>query len=379
MSGILNRPWFAIIIKEFLEIKRDKITIFFLALMPVFNLMIMGYSINLDARNVPTALVDNDKTFVSRTLVEGMVNSGYFAINVVESEVEATELFKSGKASLVVVIPPDFTRDFFAQKKPAFYIKSDETDPVATSNALQVLLKLLETVFDYDTQKVNGFDQFYHSSVTPVIHRMFNPESISQYNIVPGLTGVILMIFPTLMICLSIIRERESGAMLHLTMSLCSPAEIMAGKMVPWLLVGLAQGIVTVTIAEVIMGIPMRGASFELFIVHLVFTLLCLTIGVIFSALISSQVQAMEALSFYFLLSDLLSGFITPFKAMPVWSQMLGAFFPLTYFLRLSKGIMLKGYTLFDMRADFGLLMLLMLLLLWIAMKLMQRNVEVLG
>lgn len=344
--------------------------------MPVFNFLVMGYSINMDARNVPTVLVDYDKTFISRTLVEGMINSGYFDINVVGSEREATEHFTRGKASLVVVIPADFSREFFAQKKPTLYIKSDETDPVATSNALQVLSKLLETVFDYDTQKVNGFDQYYQASVTTVIHRMFNPEAISQYNFVPGLTGVILMIFPTLMICLSIIRERESGTMLHLTTSLCSPAEIMAGKMVPWLLVGLAQGIVTVTVAEAVMGIPVRGSAFELFIVHLVFTLLCLATGLIYSSLVSSQVQAMQVLSFYFLLSDVLSGFMTPFIAMPLWSQLLGSFFPLTYFLRLSKGIMLKGYSLYDMRTDFGLLILLMLLLLGIALKLMQRSVE---
>ncbi len=355
----MHHPIFSIALKEFIEITRDKISVFMLVAIPVINLFIMGYSINMDPRRVSTALVDYDKSSFGRTLSAGMVNTGYFSLHPVDKENDAEKMFMQGKVQFLVIIPTNFSRDLLAEKKPDLFIQVDATDPASTANAIQALQTLLNTVFENDIKNINGFSKYNISMINPIIHKLYNPESISRFNIVPGLIGVILSIILTLTTCLSIIRERENGTMIHIINSATASVDIILGKITPYFFIGLLQGLLIIGLAVGIMDVPLLGSLVSLLVLISIFILLCLATGVLFSVITSSQLQAMQLSSFYFLLSNMLSGFISPFHGMPEWSQTLGSFLPLTYFLRLARGVMLKGYSLSAMSNDFTALLLM--------------------
>lgn len=343
----------AIIVKEFLELRRDKISLLMIFAIPIINQFVLGFSVNTDPKFVKTALIDYDNSVFSRTLIKGMENTDYFDFRTTSSEKEAELLFKDGKVQFIIIIPAGFARELVAEKKPQLLVQYDATDPTATANATNALMTLVNTVFSNDIKNIANLQGYNSSLIEPVLHKMYNPEGITKFNVVPGLTGVILSIILILMTSLSIIREREKGSIIHIMNSPVCHYEMMLGKMLPYFLVGIIQAILIITGTVYLMEIPIVGSLLSLFLLIFVFIVLCVTIGVIFSAVTNSQLQTMQLASFYFLLSTILSGFMVPFYGMPLWSQILGSFLPLTYFLRLARGIMIKGYSLYDMAPDF--------------------------
>ncbi|QKJ86076.1 ABC transporter permease [Paramixta manurensis] len=364
---------FSIFLKELIEIRRDKITLLMIFAIPIVNLFILGFSVNSDPREVRTALIDHDRSSLSRTLIAGMTNTEYFAVRHADSEKQATQWFQQGNVQFVVVIPAGFGKALLAEKQPSLYVQTDATDPAATANATQALIALLDTVFSNDTKAIPELQTYGKSLVSPVIHKMFNPEGVARFNVVPGLIGVILSIILILMTSLSVLRERERGSIIHIINSPATALDLLLGKTLPYFLVGALQAVLIVSVATLIMRVPLHGAWFSLGVLIGLFILLSLAVGIIFSTITSSQLQAMQLSSFYFLISTMLSGFMTPFFGMPGWSQFFGSLLPMTWFLRLVRGVMLKGYTLSEMSNDFILLTALTFALVLLAYFLFSR------
>ena len=377
--ALLRQAWrriAAIVAKEFFEIRRDRLTIVMLFAIPLVNLCILGLSVNTDPRQVRSALLDYDASPLSRTLITGMANTDYFSFTPLASEAEADRLFRQGKVQIVVQVPAGFSRDLLAGKRPQLLVQTDATDPAATANATQALVGLMDNVFDRDLQGISSLRATPQPLAELVLHKRFNPENVVRLNVVPGLTGVILSIVMILMSSLSIIREREKGSLVHLINSPISAGEIILGKTLPYFLLGAALVMLFLLIACRGMSIPLAGSWLSLAVLFALFIVLCLATGVIFSSITRSQLQAMQLTSFYFLLSTMLSGFMTPFFGMPGWSQALGALLPLTYFLRLSRGVMLKGYTLSEMGPDFAALLALTAASLLLSVYLFRRSLS---
>lgn len=364
----------AIMTKEFFEFRRDKASLMMIFVIPLINLCVLGFSVNTDPKYVHTALIDYDSSSMSRTLVRGMMNTEYFHLLPVASEKEADKLFRQGKVQIVVIIPAQFARDLLAEKKPQLLMQTDATDPMATANATQALVSLMDNVFTNDLKNVANLTSYGKSLTNLILHKMYNPESVARLNVVPGLTGVILSIVLILMSSLSIIREREKGSLVHIINSPVSVYEFLVGKITLYFILGIMLAALILAIACQIMGIPIKGSLISLGVLFILFIILCLAVGVIFSTITRSQLQAMQLASFYFLLSTMLSGFMTPFFGMPIWSQSLGLLLPLTYFLRLSRGIMLKGYALTEMGPDFTSLLFLTVAITLLSCYLFRRS-----
>lgn len=367
---------FAIMIKEFFELKRDKASIAMIFAIPLLNLCVLGFSVNTDPKHVRTAFIDYDHSLLSRTLAIGMKNTDYFNLLPVASESEAEKLFRQGAVQIIVIVPAKFSQDLLAERKPQLLVQTDATDPLATANATQALIGLMDSVFNNDLKNVASLVDYNQSLTNLILHKMYNPESIARYNVVPGLSGVIISIILILMSSLSIIREREKGSLVHIINSPVGSYEIIMGKITPYFILGVLLVIAILLISSKVMIVPIKGSLISLAVLFTMFIILCLSIGVIFSTITRSQLQAMQLASFYFLLSTMLSGFMTPFFGMPSWSQHLGAILPLTYFLRLSRGVMLKGYELTDMYPDFFSLLLLTVIITMLSFYLFRRSIS---
>lgn len=362
--------------KEFCEIGRDRLSMLMLFAIPLFNLCVLGFSVNTDPRHVRSALIDYDQSSLSRTLTSGIANTDYFTLLPLAQEKEADRLFRQGKVQIIVIIPAGFSRDLLSGKKPQLLVQTDATDPLATANATQALAGLMDRVFERDLQSLALLSGTHAPLAELVLHKRFNPENVARFNVVPGLSGVILSIVMILMSSLSILRERETGSLVHVLNAPVSPCEIIVGKTLPYFLLGAILELLLLLIADLVMSVPIEGSWLSLFVLFTLFITLCLATGVIFSTITRSQLQAMQLTSFYFLLSTMLSGFMTPFFGMPEWSRTLGSLLPLTYFLRLSRGVMLKGYTLLEMAPDFIALASLTLALVIISLCLFRRSVR---
>lgn len=344
--------------KEIKEILRDRASFFLLIIIPVVNFAIVGYSINTDPRNLPTAIIDYDNSLYSRSIIAGMRNTGYFDIEEFSSEQAAEEKFKSGELSFIVLVSDGFSKKLRADEDAELYIEVDASDPAATANALNALQTLIATVI----QKDRHFSPTQSGQITLTIHRLYNPEVLTKLNIVPGLTGVIVSVVLILMPCLSFLRERKGGTIVHIMNSRLKCFEIILGKSIPYFIVGILQSLLLIGFSVMVMDVEIQGSFFALLSVMLFFNLICIASGIIISVVCQTQLQATQITSFYFLLSNMLSGFISPFVGMPVWSKFIGEMLPLTYYLRLAKGIILKGYTLTEMAKDFYCMSIMSLL-----------------
>ncbi|HCR1912158.1 TPA: ABC transporter permease [Enterobacter kobei] len=362
-----------ILVKEVAELKRDRISLLMIFIMPLINLFIIGFSVNTDPKFVRTALIDYDHSVFSRSLIMGMKNTHYFSFQYFNDEKKVDLLFKKGDVQFVVIIPAGFSQDLISEKKPQVLVQYDATDPGVTANAISALTALMNTVFNKDIKNIDSLQKYNLSLVDIVFHKLYNPEGITKLNVVPGLIGVILSIILVLMTSLSIIRERENGSIVHIINAPVRHYEIMLGKMLPYFIIGGLQAVMIITGAVCILNVPIIGSIISLFVLLFVFIVLCVSVGVIFSSVTKSQLQVMQLASFYFLLSTILSGFMVPFLGMPTWSQIIGSLLPLTYFLRLSRGIMVKGYSLNDMMPDFISLTSLMVLLLIVSFIVFRR------
>lgn len=340
LSGFSFSRWVGILLKEFIQLKRDRLTFGMIIGIPIMQLMLFGFAINSDPRHLPTAVVMADPGPFSRAYVAAMKNSDYFKIVGSVDEREASDLLNRSKVQFVVTFPAGFNRDLVRGKPPVLLVEADATDPMATGGAISVLNHLGIDVF---AQDMPGRVRPAAPPFELRVHRRYNPEGITAYNVVPGLLGVILTMTMVLMTGLAMTRERERGTFENLLATPATPVEVMTGKIVPYILIGLIQVTLVLLAARWVFNVPMYGNLLLLYGVVLLFICANLTLGITFSSIARNQLQAMQMTFFFFLPSMLLSGFMFPFRGMPEWAQVVGNVLPLTHFLVLVRGIMLKG------------------------------------
>ncbi len=334
----------AILIKEFRQIRRDRLTFAMMVAVPIVQLVLFGYAINTDPKHLPLAVVAADHSEFSRSLVASLENSQYFRVTErPRSEAEGDELLAKGEVQFLLVVPPDFSRKLLRGERPAVLLAADATDPAAAGNALAALSALGQQALARDLKgplaALRGSDPPFEFRV----QKRYNPEGVSRYNIVPGLIGVILTMTMVMMTSLAMTRERERGTMENLLATPVKPLEVMVGKIVPYILIGYVQVAVILLAAWLLFAVPMIGSIALLSAALIVFIAANLAVGFTFSTVARNQLQAMQLTFFFFLPSMLLSGFMFPFRGMPGWAQLVGEALPLTHFLRIVRGIMLKG------------------------------------
>jgi ABC-2 type transport system permease protein len=324
--------------------RRDRLTFGMMIGIPMIQLILFGFAINSDPKRLPAAVLLADNGPQGRTVLHAIQNSGYFdLVRQVQTEAEGHDVLARGEVQFVINIPQNFTRDLVRGDRPVILVEADATDPAATSNALGSLQTALRTALQHDLTGPLAFLSPENPPVDLRIHPRYNPEAVTQYNIVPGLMGVVLTMTMVVITGLAITRERERGTMENLLSMPTRPLEVMIGKIIPYILVGYVQVALILIAARFLFHVPMLGSLPLLLVVALVFIAANLAVGLTFSTVAKNQLQAMQMSFFFFLPSLLLSGFMFPFRGMPQWAQVLGEIFPLTHFLRIVRGILLKG------------------------------------
>jgi ABC-2 type transport system permease protein len=345
---IFHRLW-AVVLKEFIQMRRDRVTFGMMVGIPLLQLMLFGFAINSDPRHLPTALRMADHGPFARSLVAALRQSEYFAIVAeAETEADAARLLQLGNVQFVINIPEDFSRRLLRGERPTVLVEADATDPAATGPAIAAARTLASSVFDRD---LNGPLARLRGKPGPVdfqIHAHYNPENITQYNVVPGLMGVVLTMTMVVITALAITRERERGTMENLLATPVRPFEVMLGKILPYIAVGYVQVTLILIAARYLFHVPMVGSLALVYAVAFLFIAANLAMGITFSTLAKNQLQAVQMAFFFFLPSILLSGFMFPFRGMPEWAQWIGTCLPLTHFLRVVRGILLKGSGTFE-------------------------------
>ena len=366
-----------IISKEFTQMRRDRLTFAMMFGIPLIQLTLFGYAINADPRHLPAAVLLADQGPQGRTVLQAMKNSTYFDfVREVKTETEGYNLLARGQVQFVINIPQNFSRDFVRGDRPALLVEADATDPAATGNALGSLDSLVTAALQND---LKGPLDSLAASKGPIdvrVHALYNPEVNTQYNIVPGLMGVILTMTMIMITGLAITRERERGTMENLLSMPTRPSEVLIGKIVPYIMVGYIQVMVILLAAYFLFHVPIQGSVLLLLIVALVFIAANLAMGITFSTIAKNQLQAMQMTFFVFLPSILLSGFMFPFRGMPHWAQIVGEVFPLTHFLRIVRGILLKGNNVVDVSLQLWQIALFALIMLTIGIKRYRQTLD---
>lgn len=375
-SFSLTRLW-AMIVKEFIQMRRDRMTFGMMIGIPMMQLILFGFAINSDPKHLATAVLMADHGPQGRTLLQAIKNSSYFEfVRELNTEAEGRDVLARGEVQFVINIPQSFTRDLLRGDRPAVLIEADATDPAATSNAIGSLRTLVNSSLQND---LKGPLSYLNGSDGPVdlrVHALYNPEAITQYNIVPGLMGVVLTMTMVMITALAITRERERGTMENLLSMPTRPIEVMIGKIVPSILIGYIQVTLILTAAHFLFKVPMIGSLVLLGLSALLFIAANLAMGITFSTVAKNQLQAMQMSFFFFLPSLLLSGFMFPFRGMPHWAQMIGEVFPLTHFLRIVRGILLKGNGLEDVLSQLGAIALFAFVALIVAVKRYKQTLD---
>jgi ABC-2 type transport system permease protein len=369
--------WLGIIVKEFTQLRRDRLTFGMIIGIPVLQLILFGYAINADPKRLPTAVLSADSSIYSRTLVSALQTSGYFRIDrQVANEDELERLLALGEVQFALTIPENFGRKLVRGERPVLLIEADASDPSASANAIAALGQISFLSLNRDLE---GSLAELKATAPPVdirVHRRYNPEGITAYNIVPGLIGTILTMTMVLMTGLAMTRERERGTFENLLATPALPIEVMTGKIVPYILIGLIQVSLILIAALLLFEVPMQGSPALLYLVVSLFIAANLTLGITFSSLARNQLQAMQMTFFFFLPSILLSGFMFPFRGMPEWAQWLGSALPLTHFLVLVRGIMLKGNGLAELWPQIWPIVLFMLVVIAIGLRFYKRTLD---
>lgn len=375
--GFSFSRWWGIVVKEFIQLRRDRLTFAMIVGFPIIQLVLFGFAINSDPKHLPTAVLSADNSPIARSLVRAMENSDYFrVVRQVDSEKEADRLLTLGEVQFVLTIPGDFSRKLMRGERPALLLEADATDPSATGNALATLSGLGSASV---ARELDGSLAYLAGRPDPFelrVHRRYNPEGITQYNVVPGLMGVILTMTMVLMTGLAMTRERERGTMENLLATPARPVEVMTGKIVPYILIGLIQVSLILAAARFLFAVPMQGSILLLYATVLLFIAANLMLGMTFSTIARNQLQAMQMTFFFFLPSMLLSGFMFPFRGMPDWAQVVGNLLPLTHFLRLVRGILLKGNGLMDILPHVWPIVLFALVVMSVGLKLYRKTVD---
>ena len=343
----------AVLLKEFVQMRRDRITLAMILSVPVMQLLLFGFAINLDPKHLPTAIAADDAGRFTRSLVAALENSDYFTVvRTTRSPAEAKRLLDEGKVNFVIEVPVDFTRNLVRGEQPSLLVDLDATDPASGTNAVGSFQLLAQAAFRDDLVGAMHLRAPPTPAYQLVVHRRYNPEINTQYNVVPGLLGVILTMTMILMTSMAITRERERGTYENLLAMPTQPVEIMLGKILPNVVVGLAQSVIILLAARWIFAVPMLGSIPLLYLALTLFIAVNLAIGYTFSTFAENQLQAMQMMVFFLLPSILMSGFAFPFRGMPDWAQWIGEILPNTHFLRVVRGILLKGDSPTEMWPD---------------------------
>src|SRR6202162_863515 len=363
----------AMLLKEFLQLRRDRVTFATMIAIPIMQLVLFGYAINTVPRDLPTAVLMQESSDVGRTILKALENTRYFKVTRrVRDEAEFDRVLKSGQVLFGIEIPQNFERDLRRGDQPAILVAADATDPVASSNALGALNQLIATALVNDRE-------FPASGPMPfsiIAHARYNPAQSSQLNIVPGLLGTILTLTMLIFTSLSVTRETERGTMENLLSMPITPLEIMLGKIMPYVVIGFMQAAMIVVAAVLLFDVPIVGNLFLLAALPPLFIVTNLSAGYTFSTLAQNQLQAVQMAMMYFLPNMLLSGFLFPFAGMPLWARWVGEGLPLTHYLRIVRSIMLKGSTLADLQYDTLALAGLMLVAMLIAVTRFRRTLD---
>src|SRR5881392_1618621 len=364
---------YAMVVKEFIQLRRDRVSFAMIVMIPVMQLLLFGYAINTTPRNLPTAVLMQEDSDLARSILKALENTSYFRFTrEVHDVAEFDNLLQSGKVLFGVEIPRGFERAVRRGDRPALLIAADATDPVAAGAALGTLGGVVQTALEHDL----------HTGDPPAMpfeiraHARYNPAAESRLNIVPGLVGTILTMTMLIFTALSVTREIERGTMESLLSMPIKPVEVMFGKIIPYVIVGFIQATLIVSIGVLLFGVPILGSVTLLALLTTLFITTNLSIGYTFSTIVQNQLQAMQMSMMFFLPSILLSGFMFPFAGMPVWAQYIGEGLPLTHYVRIVRAIMLKGATLENLQYDTIALIALMLLAMTIAVTRFRRTLD---
>jgi ABC-2 type transport system permease protein len=367
------RRSYAMVVKEFIQLRRDRVSFAMIVMIPVMQLLLFGYAINTTPRHLPTAVLLQEDSDLARSILKALENTAYFRFTrEVHDVAEFDNLLLSGKVLFGVEIPRGFERAVRRGDHPALLVAADATDPVAAGSALAALGMVVQTALAHDL--FTGDPPSLPFEIRA--HARYNPAASSRLNIVPGLVGTILTMTMLIFTALSVTREIERGTMENLLSMPIKPVEVMFGKIVPYVLVGFIQATLIISIGVLLFGVPVQGSLIMLALLSTLFITTNLSIGYTFSTIVQNQLQAMQLSMMFFLPSILLSGFMFPFAGMPVWAQYIGEGLPLTHYVRIVRAIMLKGATLANLQYDAMALIALMLLAMTIAVTRFRRTLD---
>jgi ABC-2 type transport system permease protein len=360
---------YAIALKEFVQMRRDRLTFAMIVGIPIAQVLLFGFAINTDPKHLPTAIVDYDRTDLTRSIATALANTRYFTPAPVREDARAAdELLARGDVQFAVVFPAGFTRALLRGERPTLLVAADATDPAATGNAIAALVDAGRYALAHDLDGPLARLAAQPPPFSIDVQRRYNPEGVTAYNIVPGLLAVILQLTMVMMTAFAITRERERGTYEGLLATPVLPSEVMAGKITPYIVVGLVQSAIILLAARYLFDVPLQGSLALLGGTMMIYIAALLALGYAISTLASNQLQAMQMTFFFFLPTMLLSGFMFPFRGMPGWAQWLGEIFPATHFLRIVRGILLKGNGVADVAPHVWPIVLFLVIVSAIAM-----------
>ena len=372
--------WWGIVLKEFLQLRRDRITFGMIIGLPIIQLVLFGFAINLDPKHLTTAVIVGDHSEFSRSFLAAMRNTDYFLFQeALTDETEARLALEQGKVQFVLTIPADFSRKLVRGERPALLLEADASDPSAATKAVASVQVLVESVVAKDF--TGPLRQLPHLARGPAafevrVHNLYNPEGITHYNIIPGLMGVVLNMTMVMMTGLAMTRERERGTMENMLATPVRPLEVVSGKIIPYVFIGLIQASIILLAAKFAFDVPFAGNLGAVYVAVLAFIASSLAMGITLSSLARNQLQAMQLTFFYFLPGVMMSGFMFPFAGMPKWAQFLGNLLPITYFNRMVRAIMLKGASLWDMWPHIWPMLLFTFVVMLIAVKCYKKTLD---
>lgn len=376
-DGFSVTRWWSLVLKEFIQLRRDRLTFAMILGIPILQMALFGYAINTNPKHLDTGVLSADDSNITRSFIAALQNSSYFTVvSELPNEQAARLALARGQLLFVVSIPADFTRKLLRHERPSLLIEADATDPTATASALAALDGIVQSVIQKEFTGALASLQGTPPPFSVDVHQLYNPEDITQYNVVPGLMGVVLTLTMVVMTGLAITRERERGTMENLLAMPSTPLEVMTGKLIPYVGIGLIQASIILAAARFVFDVPFFGSITAIYLSALLFIAANLTIGIAFSSLARNQLQAVQMAVFYFLPNILLSGFMFPFKAMPAWAQAIGNLLPLTYFNRLIRGILLKGNSWADSWPSVWPMMIFTLVMMIVAVATYRRTLD---
>jgi ABC-2 type transport system permease protein len=367
----------AMITKEFIQMLRDKATLGMIIGIPLIQLVMFGFAINTNPHHLPTAIVNPDNTDLSRRILASLEHSTYFKfLSPNSSEAEAHWLIKTGQVQFAIHFPVNFSRDLIRGEHPQLLLEADASDPAATGRAVSVFNDLAFLSLNEELKGALSPLKVQPPPYQPIVHAMYNPLAITAYNIVPGLLGVVLTMTMVVVTALIITREHERGTMETLLATPLTPIEVMAGKLIPYIVVGFIQVLLILLMAKILFSVPTQGSIVLLLIFTLPFIAANLSMGLTFSTIASNQLQAVQSAMFFFLPSILLSGFMFPFRGMPDWAQWIGSILPLSHYLIIVRGILLKGNGFFETWHQVIPIILFMCVVLFIGFKRYRQTLD---